>query len=216
MNSRHAIYHPHGMRSDRPVPNYSARELYLVPLRPTDKLPEFTELLDGFNVPSTRTTSILLGIFIGDKKQLQLPPPTSIQAPTPTPPAPVVSLPNAKLQELMKSLNPAALAGVLGGSKSPIPPPPSQQQQQTYQPYQPAGYGQQQHYPPQGQGYYPPPQNGYSQYPNQYDGHSPYQQQYGQHGQGSGGGTPDWQNMPPPQNRDNRDRGGQQGWDRRY
>jgi hypothetical protein len=200
------------MRSDRPVPKYAARELYLVPLRPTDKLPEFTDLLDDFSVPPTRTTSIFLGVFIGDKKQLQLPPPTSIPTHAPTPPAPVVALPNAKLQELMKSLNPAALAGVLGGSKSPIPPPP--QQQQVYQPYQPAGYGQQQ-YPPQAQGYYPPPNNGYNQYANQYPGNSPYQQQYG-HGQGGGSGTPDWQSMPPPQNRDNRDRDGQQGWDRRY
>jgi len=200
------------MRSDRPVPNYAARELYLVPLRPTDKLPEFTDLLDDFSVPSTRTTSIFLGVFIGDKKQLQLPPPSSAPVHTPTPPAPVVALPNAKLQELMKSLNPAALAGVLGGSKSPIPPPP-QQPQQTYQPYQPAGYGQQQ-YPPQPQGYYPPPNNGYIQYANQYPGNSPYQQ-YG-HGQGGGSGTPDWQNMPPPQNRDNGDRDRHQGWDRRY
>jgi hypothetical protein len=207
--SRHAIYHPYGGGS-RPVPNHGARELYLVPLRPTDALPDFTDLLDGFSVPTTRATSVLLGVFIGDKKQLHAPlqhhpvPPLP-SLPTPPPPS-APALPNAKLQELMASLNADALQGVISGSRSPNPPPPQPQQ---YPPYPAYDQSQAQQYTPQG--YYPPPTNdygGYNQYPNQgYPGHSPHNQQYGQ-----GGNTPDWQNMPPPQNRD-RDR--QQGWDQR-
>ena len=194
------------------MPNHGTRELYLIPLRPSDPLPEFTDLLDELSVPSNRPTSILLGVFIGDKKQLHAPlqnhPIPSIPS-VPTPPPSAPALPNAKLQELMASLNPTALQSVLSRSKSPNPPPPPQQHQQQYPPYPPSGqtHSQAGQYPPQG--YYPPPTNdyGYNQYQNQgYPGHSPHTQ-YGQ-----GGNTPGWQNMPPPQNRD-RDR--QQGWDQR-
>lgn len=62
-HSRHAIYLPY---DSRPPPN-AAKELYLIPLRPGDPSPDFTELIDNYALPKERSESIFLGVFITSK-----------------------------------------------------------------------------------------------------------------------------------------------------
>nr|ODN91942.1 hypothetical protein L203_01196 [Cryptococcus depauperatus CBS 7841] len=134
---RHAIYHPYG---PHPPPG-GVKELYMIPLRPKDPPPEFTELIDGFSLPlSGRTSPILLGVFIVNKK-IPIPLPASPQGTKPlhkTPtsrdpradlPAPLqthqpsqphpATIQNEKLQQLISTLNPASFQHLTGGSTPP-------------------------------------------------------------------------------------------------
>lgn len=186
-------------------------------MRPTDAAPEFTEMLDHFSLPTTRDSPVLMGVFVGDKRQLHAPPPPvvatpipaipddmSASAPAPTAAAPL--LPNAKLQELMASLNPAALQSVLSGAKSPMTAAHQMTQTPSHDPYPHPQYPQQHPYeaPSQYGSGYQQHQGYHSPYPpTDYPG---YNQSYqsSQHG----GYAPDGQG-PGPQ-----DRGGRNGYDR--
>ncbi|KAK6910949.1 hypothetical protein I203_104984 [Kwoniella mangroviensis CBS 8507] len=177
---RHAIYLPYGSHP----PQGAAKELYLIPLRPQDDSPEFTELIDGYSLPKKgRSTSVFLGIFIFNKSSTPTPapaarPPQPQPQPQSTPSSasglgvPVIQ--NDQLQALMASLNPTALQSLVGGiTPTPIPtggstPPivaggtmPTQYPVSQY-PYQ-NQYPQQQ----QQQGYlpYPPSSGGYTPQP---------------------------------------------------
>jgi hypothetical protein len=107
LRSRHAIYHPYG--GGKPPPG-AAKELYLVPLRVTDELPDFTSLFDGFRLHRTR--SIFIGVFIANKE------------------APPV---HNDLQALMSSLNPSAIQGLL--ARAPAPAAPTSYGQYQYPQY---------------------------------------------------------------------------------
>ncbi|WWC71289.1 uncharacterized protein I206_105242 [Kwoniella pini CBS 10737] len=152
---RHALYLPYGNHP----PAGAAKELYMIPLRPGDPSPEFTELIDGFSLPTTgRTTSVFLGVFVSNKLSTptSVPPPPpqvsqppSIAVPPPTVPSnPVIQ--NDQLQALMASLNPTAIQGLVGGITTPIlggstPPiggitPYPSYPQQGYSPYDNGGY----------------------------------------------------------------------------
>lgn len=199
-------------------------------MRVADAAPEFTELLDDFAIPTKRDTPILLGIFVGEKKHLHVAPPPppgpAVSAPPSSTP-PVSVLPNAKLQELMASLNPAALQGVLaGGARSPstaMTPP-----QVSNDPYPPPQRGYQPPYP--NSTYQQPPSNhGYhSSYPtNDYGGYDQRGQSYQstgygyppegepRHGGRGGEHTPNWQQGPPYHRDGNRDRDRDNGWSSR-
>ncbi|ORY29695.1 hypothetical protein BCR39DRAFT_588270 [Naematelia encephala] len=162
---RHALYLPYGQNSAS-VPPGAAKELYLVPMRPSDPSPEFTDLIDGYSLPAERTESILLGVFIANREIAPIPtvqsPVANVPPPPPPPlqqqqqPQPQPMLPNEKLQALMASLNPAALQSALAGSASPVTQggtTPLAQPPIVYpaQAYPPSGYTPQPPYPP-----YPP------------------------------------------------------------
>ncbi|WVQ72688.1 hypothetical protein IAR50_002248 [Cryptococcus sp. DSM 104548] len=169
---RHAIYLPYGQH---PPPG-AIKEIYMIPLRPADSLPDFIDLIEGLDMPREgRTGSLFLAVLVGNRKppvvsrpsvQKGVTPPHDPRAPRGVPrasstsshaastssslPAPPPSLPsrpqaentlppslpvtvqpdpvaaasplagiqNEKLQALMASLNPTALAGL-----APLQPP---------------------------------------------------------------------------------------------
>ncbi|WWC90433.1 uncharacterized protein L201_005368 [Kwoniella dendrophila CBS 6074] len=129
---RHAVYLPYGKHP----PAGAAKELYLIPLRPEDPSPEFTELIDGYFLPKEgRSTSVFLGVFICSKMSGSAPIPTAPRSDRPpTPPLPpppvaptiqpaassVLPIPNEQLQALMASLNPTSLQGLVGGITPPV------------------------------------------------------------------------------------------------
>ncbi|WVQ95214.1 hypothetical protein IAU59_002308 [Kwoniella sp. CBS 9459] len=130
---RHALYLPYGSAGRGIVPPGAAREVYMIPLRPSDPSPDFTDLIDGYSLPSTgRTSSVFLGVFVCNKGASQprpihtaskpnlavsapVPPPPPAPLPTTTMPAAPPIIQNEQLAALMMSLNPTALQGVLGG-----------------------------------------------------------------------------------------------------
>ncbi|KAK4689624.1 hypothetical protein P7C73_g487, partial [Tremellales sp. Uapishka_1] len=115
---RHAIYLPF---NNTPPPN-TAKELYLIPLRPSDPSPEFTDLIDGYSLPVERKDPMFIGVFIFQPQKPRLSPP--VPAPViPAPAAPAAVPPNDQLQALMASLNPATLQSILAktGGASPAP-----------------------------------------------------------------------------------------------
>jgi hypothetical protein len=145
---RNAIYHPYG--TDKP-PRYAAKELYLVPLRPSDPIPDFTSLFDGFALEENRPRSIFLGVFIANRESAEptptLVPTTTIGVGHPLPAAPTASsipnLPNDQLQALMASLNPSAIQSLLANPPPPPPPAPAFGVTPPYleaPPYPPQGY----------------------------------------------------------------------------
>jgi len=129
--SRHGIYLPFG---NGRVPPGAAKEVYLVPLRPSDPSPDFTDLIDGYNLPSTRPFHMFLGVFIITKETTTMSPSVSQNSsimPAPVrfnpPPMPTAAMiENDKLKALMASLNPSALQSILTpvGASIPAPTPP--------------------------------------------------------------------------------------------
>ncbi|KAK8854541.1 hypothetical protein IAR55_003280 [Kwoniella newhampshirensis] len=154
---RHAIYLPYGPKA----PHGVARELYLIPLRPDDPSPDFTDLIDGYSLPAKgRPTSVFLGVFVMNKYS------TPVLAHVPPPPAPIPisataaapTIESERLKALMASLNPTTIQSLVGastppqggltptaGSSTPMPPPPP-----NFPPF-----------PPQGHSPYPPPADPY-------------------------------------------------------
>ncbi|WVQ80009.1 hypothetical protein IAT38_002110 [Cryptococcus sp. DSM 104549] len=62
---RHAIYLPYGNKP----PQGAVKELYMIPLRPSDHAPEFTDSIDGFALPVRgRKEPVFLGFFVASKK----------------------------------------------------------------------------------------------------------------------------------------------------
>ncbi|WWC63600.1 uncharacterized protein I303_106205 [Kwoniella dejecticola CBS 10117] len=188
---RHALYLPYE-KHPHPPPG-SAKELYMIPLRPSDPAPEFTELIDGFALPiKGRSTSVFLGVFVFNKSSTPIPAPaprpSTSEPPHPPQPAaipplaqiPAISQPviqNDQLQALMASLNPTAIQGLVGGI-TPVPlggsTPPIGGITPTPQPTYPS---------------YTPAQQVYTPYDNS-GGYTPQPQPYGGGG-GSGGGYQD-------------------------
>ncbi|KZS94341.1 hypothetical protein SISNIDRAFT_484570 [Sistotremastrum niveocremeum HHB9708] len=84
--NRHGLIFPWGKhpRSDAP-----GRELYIVPLEPSNTLPEYIDLLDELQLPQVRTEKILVGVWILHKGKLVKPatppPPPAASQPTPPP-----------------------------------------------------------------------------------------------------------------------------------
>jgi len=84
---RHGLIFPWG---SRPKDHYPGRELYIIPLRATEPLPDYMELLDELRLPKKRTSDLLVGIWVLNKGKLA-PPATPLvpQAPPVTAPATV-------------------------------------------------------------------------------------------------------------------------------
>ncbi|WVQ68540.1 uncharacterized protein L199_006749 [Kwoniella botswanensis] len=185
---RHAIYLPYGSHP----PQGAAKELYLIPLRPQDDSPEFTELIDGYSLPKKgRSTSVFLGIFICNKSSTPTPSPIPQTTARPSQPQPqlppqpqpqstpglasgsgVPVIQNDQLQALMASLNPTALQSLVGGiTPTPIPTggstPPIIAGGTTPTQYPVSQYPYQNLYPQQQQ------QQGYSPYPPSSGGYTP-------------------------------------------
>ncbi|KAL1747823.1 hypothetical protein HDZ31DRAFT_80123 [Schizophyllum fasciatum] len=93
--SRHGLVFPWGQR---PKENHPGRELYIIPLRAQEPLPEYMELIDNLKLPKTRSRDYLVGIYVLIRGKLAPPPsaPQPMQAPTPLQhPAPVLTPPFA-------------------------------------------------------------------------------------------------------------------------
>ncbi|KAI0343074.1 hypothetical protein BDW22DRAFT_1229084 [Trametopsis cervina] len=89
--NRHGLIFPWG---NRPKEHHPGRELYVVPLRASEPLPEFLELLDEMKLPRNRHTDLMIGIWVLNKGKLapppmpivpSAPPPSAIAAPIPPP-----------------------------------------------------------------------------------------------------------------------------------
>lgn len=107
--SRHGLIFPWG---SRPKEHHPGRELYIIPLRATQPLPDYIELLDNLKLPPVRKADYLVGIWILNKGKLA-PPPTF-------PPVTVPALP-AHLS--IPSFN-AATVPPTTATTPPVPPPP--------------------------------------------------------------------------------------------
>lgn len=88
--SRHGLIFPWGQR---PKEHHPGKELYLIPLLSHDPLPEYMELLDDFQLPTTRKHNYLVGIWILNKGKLVPPPQPSIPPPLPQLPPSIVNAP---------------------------------------------------------------------------------------------------------------------------
>jgi len=67
---RHGLIFPWG---SRPKDHYPGRELYIIPLRATEPLPDYMELLDELRLPKKRTSDLLVGIWVLNKGKLAPP-----------------------------------------------------------------------------------------------------------------------------------------------
>ena len=83
--SRHGLIFPWGMP---PKEHSPGRELYVVPLRATDPLPECIELLDHLKLPKERNNDCLIGVWILYKDRLAPPQIQPIPPATQAPPLP--------------------------------------------------------------------------------------------------------------------------------
>ncbi|CDO75985.1 hypothetical protein BN946_scf184548.g2 [Trametes cinnabarina] len=129
---RHGLIFPWGHNPKSSAPG---RELYMVPLLSTDPIPEYMELLDQLQLPPTRNTDYLVGIWVLTKGKLTPPPnapataavaPTSLPGPAAGPaqqPSAAPVIPNfdfAQLQQLGLLSQPSQ------PSHSPVPPTSTQ------------------------------------------------------------------------------------------
>ncbi|KAF9482544.1 hypothetical protein BDN70DRAFT_417191 [Pholiota conissans] len=78
--NRHGLVFPWG---SRPKEYHPGRELYMIPLRQTDTLPEFVELLDELKLPKIRSKDYLLGVWLLNKGKLAILPGVPQQSTTP-------------------------------------------------------------------------------------------------------------------------------------
>ncbi|KDQ61735.1 hypothetical protein JAAARDRAFT_520263 [Jaapia argillacea MUCL 33604] len=85
--NRHGLVFPWGHQPKESAPG---KELYIIPLSPSEPIPEYMELLDELRLPKQRDTQYLVGIWVLAKGKLA-PPPTSTTPPSVSaapPPAP--------------------------------------------------------------------------------------------------------------------------------
>ncbi|THH32466.1 hypothetical protein EUX98_g1724 [Antrodiella citrinella] len=111
---RHGLIFPWG---NRPKEHHPGRELYIVPLRASDPLPDYMELIDDLQLPKSRTVDYLIGIWVLNKGKL-VPPPNPPSAPITS------SIPPTLSQTGVPPPSPAA------PSYMPPPMPPTQPPQQ--------------------------------------------------------------------------------------
>lgn len=163
MHSRHAVIFPWG---SPPAADAPGKELYLVPLQPS-QTPEYLEMLDHLALPTPRTETVLVGIFILLRRRPavlppSMPPPPSIPSAPIPPPSAVPSIPGLStlgfdlstftpefIAELLKT-NPAISAAATAAFASPpsgaayLPADPYAQpgpSSSSYAPNAPTGYG---------------------------------------------------------------------------
>ncbi|KAJ8521236.1 hypothetical protein ONZ45_g2046 [Pleurotus djamor] len=97
--ARHGLIFPWG---HRPKDYHPGRELYMIPLRASEPLPDYIDMLDSLCLPKERSANYLIGIWILQKGKLAAPPPSHLphistgnldgHSPTlPTPPFPTAS-----------------------------------------------------------------------------------------------------------------------------
>ncbi|TFK61925.1 hypothetical protein BDN72DRAFT_849198 [Pluteus cervinus] len=101
---RHALVFPWG---SKPKDYHPGRELYLIPLLASERLPDYMELLEDLRLPATRQQDYLIGIWILNKGRLaplpHTPHPLSHHPPPPhtgfgVPPLPTVHVPGGPPQ----------------------------------------------------------------------------------------------------------------------
>jgi hypothetical protein len=102
-HSRHGLIFPWGMP---PKEHSPGRELYVVPLRSIDPLPECIELLDHLKLPKERNNDYLIGVWVLYKGRLA--PPTQIQPVPPTAQAPPLPPLTANITSTMFGNPPSA------------------------------------------------------------------------------------------------------------
>ncbi|KAF5362569.1 hypothetical protein D9756_002357 [Leucocoprinus leucothites] len=118
---RHGLIFPWGQRPKDVCPG---RELYVIPLRANEPLPEYVELLDELRIPKTRKADFLIGVWVLFRGKLSHPPPqppsgtpATASSATPAPVTPTVPAPP------MPNIPP--LPPHLASAKSQSPPVPT-------------------------------------------------------------------------------------------
>lgn len=76
--SRHGLIFPWGQHPPSSAPG---KDLYLIPLRPSQPLPEFIELLDHVQIPKRRDKDMLIGVFVLIKGKIVVPPTPVVEKP---------------------------------------------------------------------------------------------------------------------------------------
>ncbi|KAF8323552.1 transcription factor S-II, central domain-containing protein [Cantharellus anzutake] len=66
---RHGVVFPWGNPAP---PDAPGKELYLVPLQPSDPVPEYLQLLDHVQLPDVRTATVVLGFFILHRSKVSI------------------------------------------------------------------------------------------------------------------------------------------------
>ncbi|KAI0766610.1 hypothetical protein BD413DRAFT_494258 [Trametes elegans] len=121
---RHGLIFPWGHNPKSSAPG---RELYVIPLQSTDPIPEYMELLDNLQLPPSRTTDYLVGIWVLTKGKLAPPakplvpvPPPAVASPAP-PPSSTPAMPKIDFAQLQQM-------GLIQPPQPPhVPPPPPPQ-----------------------------------------------------------------------------------------
>ena len=117
ISSRHGLIFPWG---NRPKEHHPGRELYIVPLLPSEPIPDFIELLDELRLPANRTQSYLIGIWILTRGKLEAAAPPVQPPPEPAPPLPTGIQPPIPFSQLPLPLP------LINPMQAPMPPPTSQ------------------------------------------------------------------------------------------
>ncbi|KAF7794232.1 hypothetical protein EIP86_005364 [Pleurotus ostreatoroseus] len=119
---RHGLIFPWG---NRPKEHHPGRELYIIPLQPSEALPDFVELLDELQLPTVRDATYMIGIWVLNRGKLVEPPPvTPTQAETPAVPAPAPPAgPTPRVPDASQLLNQLIPPAAQPPSSAPGQPP---------------------------------------------------------------------------------------------
>lgn len=79
-----------------PKPDDPGRELYIIPLKKDEPIPEYIELLDNLQLPMDRPGNLIIGMFVLSKGKLK-------DDPDPIVPSPVVVQPNVPIPPIVGS-----------------------------------------------------------------------------------------------------------------
>ena len=230
--SRHGLVFPWG---SRPKDHYPGKELYVIPLRAAEPLPDYMELLDDLRLPKTRICDLLVAIWVLNKGKLAPPttppivpasladPPMPGQPSVPSNPVPPATAPIQIAPEVLAaevaSLTPEQIklmlqtlsaSNALPPASNVLPPAPVTQQSHISPPHNPLSASSPQSWQGFATGYPGTYGSPHMQQPHQPGSYS--QVPYNRYDQGRGRydhGGRDWNN-------DNRSRGRGRGRGRDY
>ncbi|EAU90469.1 hypothetical protein CC1G_00853 [Coprinopsis cinerea okayama7 len=127
---RHGLIFPWGQR---PKEHHPGKELYIIPLKASEPIPEYMELLDNLKIPKERKRNYLIGIWVLNKGKLAPPPPPPpVAAPVsmtlsvahqPTPPT--VPAAPVNVTATPPHIPPIASPAIPLGSSTPLGVPPT-------------------------------------------------------------------------------------------
>ncbi|KLO12715.1 hypothetical protein SCHPADRAFT_904862 [Schizopora paradoxa] len=89
--SRHGLIFPWGMH---PKPTDPGRELYIIPMKKDEPVPEYIELLDNLQLPMERPDNVIIGVFVLSKGKLKDEPEPTVASVAPVQPSASVPIPS--------------------------------------------------------------------------------------------------------------------------